>query len=57
MLCYTEKDREFAEKEKKIIEERQRLIKKMIEKGMSTEEIIEITNYSKEEIEKAINNN
>ena len=29
----------------------------MYEKGMSTEEIIEITNYSKEEIEKAINNN
>ena len=51
-----EKEKEKIEKEKqKIIEERQRLIKKMLEKGMSIEEIIEITGFSKEEIEEAIN--
>ena len=68
---FAEKDKEFAKKEKeikaqkekideekqRIIQEKQGIIKKMYEKGMSTEEIIEITNYSKEEIEKAINNN
>ena len=68
---FAEKDKEFAEKEKeikaqiekideeklRILQEKQGIIKKMHEKGMSTEEIIEITNYSKEEIEKAINNN
>ena len=68
---FAEKDKEFAKKEKeikaqkekideekqRILQEKQGIIKKMYEKGMSTEEIIEITNYSKEEIEKAINNN
>lgn len=61
---YAEKDKEFAEKEKKfkefqekekkILEDKQRIIKKMHEKGMSTEEIIDITGFSKEEIENTI---
>lgn len=61
---FAEKDKEFAEKEKKleelqekekkILEDKQRIIKKMHEKGMSTEEIIDITGFSKEEIENTI---
>lgn len=48
------KFKEFQEKEKKILEDKQRIIKKMHEKGMSTEEIIDITGFSKEEIENTI---